>query len=123
MGLIITPQSSGSSAPRSSVLTTFGSALDWNSSNFDIYAATSQDDNLTINTDSGSPVDGQRIFFRFKDNGTARSLTWTLSGTRCFREVGVARPETTSISKTVYVGCVYNSNSQTWDMVAVSIQT
>jgi hypothetical protein len=76
---------------------------------------------LTINADANaSPADGQRMMFRFKDNGTARALTWTTGSTNSFRVVGVTLPTTTVASKLVYIGCVYNAADSRWDAVAVS---
>jgi len=76
---------------------------------------------LTINADANaSPADGQKMMFRFKDNNTARALTWTTGSTNSFRAVGVTLPTTTVASKIVYVGCVYNAADFRWDAVAVS---
>lgn len=96
------------------------SPLAWNSDSFDQYAATAQAGALTINADAGTPTDGQKIVFRFKDNGTARALTWTSGTSNSFRQVGVTLPTTTVINKTVYVGCIYNAADSRWDAVAVA---
>jgi hypothetical protein len=92
----------------------------WNSDSYDIQAFTALANALTINADAGTPTDGQRTVLRFKDNGTARALTWTTGATKAFRAVGVTLPTTTVISKTVYVGCIYNGADSRWDAVAVS---
>jgi hypothetical protein len=70
---------------------------------------------------SGTPIDGQKLTIRIKDNGTARALTWTTSAGG-YRIIGTTLPTTTVISKTVYVGCVYNSADSFWDVVAVAQQ-
>lgn len=106
--------------PRVSSTTSITSPLAWNSDNFDLYAATAQATNLTFNADSGSPVDGQKIIFRIKDNGTPVTLTWTTGTAKSFRAIGVTLPTTTSSNKTVYVGCVYNSADTRWDAVGVA---
>lgn len=105
---------------RVSSAASIGSPLAWNSDNFDQYAATGQTTALTINADAGTPTDGQKIVFRFKDNGTARALTWTTGSTNSFRAIGVVLPTTTVINKTVYVGCIYNAADSRWDAVAVA---
>lgn len=105
--------------PRVSSTASITSPLAWNSDNFDEYAATAQAVNLTLNADAGTPTDGQKIIFRFKDNGTARTLTWTTGTSKSFRAVGVTLPTTTVASKTVYVGCIYNNADTRWDAVAV----
>jgi len=97
------------------------SPLAWDSTSFDEYAITALANALTINADANaSPADGQRMMFRFKDNGTARALTWTTGSTNSFRVVGVTLPTTTVASKLVYIGCIYNAADSRWDAVAVS---
>ena len=76
---------------------------------------------ITVDTPSGTPVDGQRLMLRFEDNGTGRGITWTgTSG--AYRAVGVTLPTTTVASKVIYVGCVYNSTDVFWDAIAVATQ-
>jgi hypothetical protein len=52
----------------------------------------------------------------FNDNGTARTLAWNA----IYRAVGITLPATTVISKTLYLGMIYNSADSKWDVVAVS---
>jgi hypothetical protein len=104
--------------PRVSSTASITSPLAWNSDSYDQYVATAQAEALTINADSGTPVDGQKMIFRFKDNGTARALTWTTGSSKSFRAVGITLPTTTTINKTTYVGCIYNSADSRWDAVA-----
>jgi hypothetical protein len=106
--------------PRISSTATITSPLAWNSGSFDQYAATAQASALTINADSGTPSDGQKMLFRFKDNGTGRVLTWTTGTSKSFRAVGITLPATTVVSKTLYVGCVYNSADARWDVIATA---
>ena len=75
----------------------------------------------TIAIPSGTPIDGQKLTIRIKDNGTARVLTWTTSAGG-YRIIGTTLPATTVISKTAYIGCVYNSADSFWDVVAVAQQ-
>jgi hypothetical protein len=72
----------------------------------------------TFAAPSGSPVDGQKLLLRIKDNGTARALTWNA----IYRAIGTALPTTTVATKTTYVGCIYNSADAAWDVVAVTTQ-
>jgi hypothetical protein len=70
---------------------------------------------LTINA-PGAGLDGQRMIFRIKDNGTARALTFT-TGTNGFQAgTTFALPTTTVISQKAYYPFIYDSTSQTWDM-------
>lgn len=87
----------------------------------DQYTVTALATAATIAIPSGTPVDGQRLTLRIKDNGTARALTWTTSAGG-YRIVGTTLPTTTVISKTVYIGCVYNAADSFWDVIAVAQQ-
>jgi len=83
---------------------------------YDMHARTAQAAALTVNAPIGTPLDGDKLTFRFKDNGTARALTWN----GVFRAIGVTIPTTTVISKTVYVGAIYNAADTKWDVIAVA---
>lgn len=63
---------------------------------------------------SGTPENGNTLLIRIKDNGTARALTWNA----IYRAVGITLPTTTTISKTTYVGFIYNSADSKWDAIA-----
>lgn len=106
--------------PRVSSAANITSPLAWNSDNYDQYCATAQSEALTINADSGTPTDGQKMIFRFLDNSTARALTWTTGASKAFRAVGITLPTTTVLGKVVYVGCVYNANAARWDAIATA---
>jgi hypothetical protein len=83
----------------------------------DQYQLTAMATATTIST-TGTPTAGQKLIIRLKDNATARALTWDA----VFRAVGVTLPTTTVISKTVYIGCIYNLTDTKWDAVAVAQQ-
>lgn len=64
---------------------------------------------------SGTPLDGQKLMIRIKDNGTARAITWGAS----FASTGIATLlATTVVNKTHYVGLIYSLVTSTWDCVA-----
>ena len=88
----------------------------------DQYSVTALAENATIAIPSGTPAAGQKLTIRIKDNGTARALIWTISGTNSYRVVGTTLPNTTVISKVLYVGCIYNATEFYWDVVAVAQQ-
>jgi len=69
----------------------------------------------TFTNPSGSPVQGQPLLIRIKDNATAQTLAW---GTE-YRALANSLPTTTVISKTLYVGFIFNSTDTKWDLVAV----
>lgn len=82
---------------------------------------TAQAAGLTLAAPTGSPVDGQPLMIRIKDNGTARGITWT-SGAGGYRAIGVTLPTTTVLSKTTYVGLIYNSTDNRWDAIGVTTE-
>ena len=70
----------------------------------------------TINAPTGTPVQGTKLMFRIKDNGTTRSLTWN----SIYRACGVPLPTATVVSKTMYVGMIYNTTDTKWDVVSLT---
>jgi hypothetical protein len=92
-----------------------------------MYAATAQAGNLTINADAGTPTDGQKIIFRFTCDGTIRTITFTGGASKAFKPVGASLTVAGSnftyaltVNKTTYFGCVYNTGSSRWEVVALS---
>jgi hypothetical protein len=81
----------------------------------DQYNVTAQAAAIAMANPTGTPTDGQMLMYRFKDNGTARAFTW--SGSQ-FRALGVTLPTTTVISKTLYIGTVWNAADTKWDVIA-----
>ena len=55
---------------------------------------------------------------RIKDNGTARSIAFDTN----YRAIGVTLPTTTVISKTLYLGIIYNSTDTKFDIIGYNIQ-
>lgn len=80
----------------------------------DVYELTAMANATTFST-TGTPIDGQKIIIRFKDNGSARALTWD----GIFRAIGVTLPTTTTANKQHYVECIYNSNASKFDAINV----
>jgi len=104
--------------PRVSTTTSSSSAVTPDISSYDQYNWTAQAATLTINSPTGTPVDGNKLIFRILDNGTAQTLSFNAT----FTAIGVTIPTTTTASKTTYVGCVYNANNTRWDVIAVTTQ-
>jgi len=75
----------------------------------------------TIAIPTGTPVDGQRLTIRIKDDGFNRALTWTTSAGG-YRAMSTALPTTTVAGKTLYVICIYMADDGFWDAVTVSRQ-
>lgn len=95
-----------------SYTTDTGTSLDVSTT--DIFVITAQAGALLFNSPGGTPVQGQKLIIRIKDNATARALTWNA----VFRAMGTALPSTTVLSKTLYLGFFYNSTDTKWDLVA-----
>jgi len=82
----------------------------------DEFDVTAQAGALKLNNPSGTPVNGQKLIVRIKDNGTARALTYD---TQFRASSDLALPTTTVLSKTLYMGFVFNSADTKWDMIAL----
>ena len=85
------------------------------SDSYDLFTITAQAEAFSLANPSGTPTSGQTLVIRIKDNGTARAITW--SGTQ-WRAVGVTLPATTVVSKTLYIGAIWNSTDSKWDVIA-----
>jgi hypothetical protein len=84
----------------------------------DIYVRTALAAAAAINSPSGTPVQGEKLIFRVKDDGTSRTLTWNA----IYRAIGVTIPTATTISKTTYVGAIYNATDTKWDVIAATTE-
>lgn len=87
-----------------------------NTDTTDIFTITAQAEAITSMTTnlSGTPVNGQKLTIRIKDDGTARAITWGAS----FASRGATLPTTTVLGKYQYNGFIWNSTASTWDCVA-----
>jgi hypothetical protein len=86
------------------------------STNTDLYNITALATAPTFGAPSGAPADGQGLIIRVKDNGTARLLAFNA----IYRASSdLPMPTTTIISKTLYMGFIYNSADTKWDLVSV----
>jgi len=113
--------------PATSTTTTSPFAL--NSDSYDEYYFTALANALTISLDGGTPTDGQKFILRILNNGTGYVITFTGSGAKSYRPVGVTMTAsgsdwtyTTTASKTTYFGMIYNLAATCWDIVAISQQ-
>lgn len=86
-----------------------------NVDNADLHTITAQAAAAAFAAPGGTPTEGQPLMIRIKDNGTARALTWNA----IYRTTGdISLPTTTVLSKTMYLGFVYNNTDTKWDLVA-----
>lgn len=86
-----------------------------NANNETMGILTGMTQNVNVEAPTGTPVQGQKLMLRFKDDGTTRNFTWNI----IWRAIGVTLPTATTANKTLYVGAVYNSTDSKWDVIAV----
>jgi hypothetical protein len=89
-----------------------------NADTTDMYIVTALAGDPTFGAPTGTPVQGQKLTIRIKDNATGRTVSWN----GIYRAIGTTLPASTTASKTVYVGFIYNSTDTKWDCVAVQTQ-
>lgn len=70
---------------------------------------------MTLQAPSGVPQNGNTLIVRIKDNGTARAISYN----SIYRGIGFALPTSTVANKTIYLGAIYNSSAEKWDVIAV----
>ena len=73
---------------------------------------------LALANPTGTAVANHGIVIRIKDNATARAITYDTQ----YRGVGLNLPTTTVISKTLYLGMIYNAADMKWDVVSTAQQ-
>jgi len=69
---------------------------------------------------SGTPTNGQKLSIRLYAAST-QTVSWTTTAGG-YRVIGTTLPLSVASTKTVYVGCVWNSTDSFWDVVAVATQ-
>lgn len=85
-----------------------------NADTTDIAAVTAQTTGLTIAAPTGTPVDGQRLAIRIRDNGTTRALVWNAA----YVEFATGQlPVDTVVGKTIYAVFWYNAAATAWELV------
>lgn len=87
-----------------------------NADTTDLYTVTALAEAATFGAPTGTPSEGQKLMIRIKDNATARALAWNA----IYRASSdLALPSTTILSKTLYLGFVYNNTDTKWDLLSV----
>ncbi len=101
--------------PRATATPAPGATPAVNTDNFDLVNFTSLGTAITSMTTSltGAPVTGQKLLLGFKDDGTARAITWGAS----FQSGPATLLATTVISKQHWVGLIYDGTK--WTCFAV----
>ena len=78
-----------------------------NADTTDLYSLTAQAAAAAFATPTGTPVNGQPLVIRIKDNATAQALTWSAG----YVGGGVALPSTTVLSKILTIQFRYNTDN------------
>ena len=78
------------------------------------YYITALEEEATFAAPSGTPVNGNTLVIRVKDNGTARVLNWNAIYVGTYDKT---LPTTTVLGKTMYLGFVYNSANSKWELL------
>lgn len=99
-------------APRSSSAAT-AVTLTPNADNFDIVSVTAQAGALTVASPVGTPLDGQQLTVRVRDNGTIRAITWNAA----YSASPSVLPTATVVGVTMIYRFVFNSNRNVWDLL------
>jgi hypothetical protein len=84
----------------------------------DIVVITAQAVGLTLANPTGTWLQGQSLIYRIKDNGGSQTITYDTK----FRAIGVTLPTATTASKTTYLGCIYNSTDDKFDVIGVTTE-
>lgn len=93
--------------------TSTGTTISPNLSTSEFYAQTALATACAIGNPTGTFSEGQRLVFRFKDDGTARALTWANK----FNWGSVVVLSTTIVGNIHYVEFMYDSTRNAWDAV------
>lgn len=70
---------------------------------------------------TGTPTNGQKLAIRLYAASTQTISSWS-SSSGGYRAIGVTLPTSVASTKTIYVGCIWNSTDSFWDVVAVATQ-
>lgn len=100
-------------APRVSNIATTA-ALAPNVDSFDIAAVTALSQALTLSAPSGTPVDGQSLVIRIRDNGVARALTWNAAYSAYAGDL----PTTTVASTFMLYNFLWSAATAKWELLA-----
>ncbi len=87
-----------------------------NADTTDMYILTALAAGATFGVPTGTPVQGQRLLIRIKDNATAQTLAFN-SGVGGYRAGTIALPTTTILSKTMYLLFINNTTDSKWDLM------
>jgi hypothetical protein len=109
---------SGTTVPRVNSITSSATPAP-NADTTDQFEISAQAATITsFGAPTGTPVDGQKLIIRIYSAAAQTITAWN----SIYATIGTTLPTTTVAGKYIYVGCIYNSTSSKWDVVAVGTQ-
>ena len=105
--------------PRAITAGTTAGTITPDSANADLYIVNGATGALTFAAPSGTPVAGQKLMLRFKDNGTSRAISWNAA---YLPSGAIVLPTATTVGKWHYVGCIFNQTDSAWDVIGYGVQ-
>ena len=114
--------------PRVSALSAPSLPVAFNSDSYDQYSITGLSADVTINPDSGTPTDGQKVIIRVTDDGvSSRTLTFIGGLGHGFKAIGTSMTPSgsdwtysTTTGKIVYFTCIYDASTVRWDIIHIA---
>jgi hypothetical protein len=104
-------------SPRVSTSATGNTTPTPNADTDDVYNAVSMTVNMAFGAPTGTPAGAQKLMIRVQ--GTAARTLSFASGTGGYRfSTDIAAPTTTTTTKTMYLGFIWNAGDSRWDLVA-----
>lgn len=100
-------------APRTVTVATAGT-LTPNADTQDVTAVTAQAGGITIAAPTGTPVNGQTLTIRLRDNGTTRAIVWNAVYS-AFTPTDLRTA--TIVGKTLLFQFIYNSTESQWQLL------
>lgn len=85
-----------------------------NANNTDVAAISAQAGALSIAAPTGTPVDGQSLTIRIKDNGTTRAIAWNAAYTAF---TGADLRTATIVGKTLLFQFIYSTAETQWQLL------
>lgn len=80
----------------------------------DIFTVTALAAGAVFAAPTGTPIPGQGLIIRIKDNGGAQTLGWNA----VYRAGDISLPTTTVAGKYLWLGFIWNDQSSTWDLLS-----
>jgi hypothetical protein len=99
--------------PPRSVSAASGPTLTPNVDSYDVVAMTAQAQALAIAAPTGTPLDGQELTVRIRDNGTSRALSWDGAYSGYTSDL----PASTVVNMTMLYRFMFNSSTNKWDLL------